>query len=88
MDDSDAIADKLRAIRAAGYSLTHDELKLGVHGIAAPVLDDRGNVVASIAIIEPAARAASLRDKSTRLKQAAADIRRALRNAAPVSDNS
>ena len=42
---------RLREIRADGYSVTHAEVDPDALGIAAPVFDHRGNVVAGISVV-------------------------------------
>jgi DNA-binding IclR family transcriptional regulator len=46
----------LLAIRAKGYAVTFGESHEGVHGVAAPVRDHAGRVVASVSVLGPAPR--------------------------------
>ncbi|HXF81558.1 MAG TPA: IclR family transcriptional regulator [bacterium] len=54
--DPDALRRDLAAIRAQGYSVTFGESHQGVHGVAAPIRDHTGGVVASLSVLGPAAR--------------------------------
>lgn len=54
--DPDALRRDLAAIRAQGYSVTFGESHEGVHGVAAPIRDHTGQVVASLSVLGPAAR--------------------------------
>jgi IclR family KDG regulon transcriptional repressor len=51
---------QLEGVRQLGYAVSHDELQLGVAGLAAPVLDASGSPVGSIAILVPSGRAGTL----------------------------
>ncbi len=51
-----AARDRLQEIRNLKYAISHDELQMGVHGVAAPLFDRAGNCIASVAILVPAAR--------------------------------
>lgn len=72
----DAAADMLRiqATKADGYAISHDELQLGVHGIAAPLRNRNGGCEASIGILVPSTRASILPSLSLALLDAAAKI--------------
>ena len=50
IQDKGKLKQKLLQIRNRGYDLTQEELYRGAWGLAAPILDDDGVVVASIAI--------------------------------------
>ncbi|KLL94250.1 hypothetical protein NJ76_31400 [Rhodococcus sp. IITR03] len=50
----------LADVRAAGFAISHDELRAGVHGIAAPVRGARSMTKASLGIITPSLRAGGL----------------------------
>jgi DNA-binding IclR family transcriptional regulator len=54
--DPEALRRDLAAIRAQGYSVTFGESHEGVHGVAAPIRDHTGRVVASVSVLAPAAR--------------------------------
>jgi IclR family KDG regulon transcriptional repressor len=57
---ADALRRQLESVRQLGYAVSHDELQLGVSGLAAPVLDATGSPVGSIAILVPSGRAGTL----------------------------
>ncbi len=46
----------LAAVRERGYSLTREELEIGLHAMAAPVRDRDGNVIAALSASGPAYR--------------------------------
>lgn len=75
---SDALAARLAAVRANGYATSHDELQLGVHGIAVPILGADGRCEASLAVLLPAARAGLLESLAPDLLAAARAIARDL----------
>jgi len=52
----DALRRDLATIRAQGYSVTFGESHDGVHGVAAPIRDHTGRVVASVSVLAPAVR--------------------------------
>jgi DNA-binding IclR family transcriptional regulator len=54
--DGEKLKRDLATIRARGYSVTFGESHAGVHGVAAPVRDHTGRVVASLSVLGPAAR--------------------------------
>jgi DNA-binding IclR family transcriptional regulator len=56
----EALRRQLESVRQLGYAVSHDELQLGVAGLAAPVLDAGGSPVGSIAILVPSGRAGTL----------------------------
>lgn len=58
--DPSGLKKRLDRTRADRYSISHDELQMGVHGLAAPVLEPGKGCQASLAILVPAARAKSL----------------------------
>ena len=78
--DPAALRRDLSAIRAQGHSVTFGESHEGVHGVAAPVRDHTGCVVASISVLGPAARIprARILDLITRVTQTASNISRDL----------
>lgn len=73
------LGDMLRQVRELGWSMSHDELQYGVHGLAVPIADPDGSVFASVAILVPAARAANLGAWTTRLRRSASAIEAALK---------
>jgi len=80
-DHPDAIRRQLEGVRQLGYSLSHDELQQGVHGLAVPVLDGAGVAVASLAILVPVTRATSITQHTDALLQSAASLSAALSGA-------
>lgn len=54
--DKDTLKDELRRIAIAGYALDLNETVQGVHCIAAPIFDEKGNVIACIWTSGPAGR--------------------------------
>lgn len=58
--DRDAIVQRIAKVRALGYASSRDELQLGVHGLAAPVLGADGFAQGSVGILVPQSRAISL----------------------------
>ena len=51
-----ALEDDLVAARSRGFAVTHDELEIGLSGVAAPVLGPEATVVATVGISGPTAR--------------------------------
>lgn len=78
--DPDALRRDLAVIRSQGYSITFGESHEGVHGVAAPVRNRTGQVVASISVLGPAARIprSRARELVSVVTQTAADISRDL----------
>jgi IclR family KDG regulon transcriptional repressor len=54
--DPQELRRDLAAIRAQGYSATFGESHEGVHGVAAPIRDHTGRVVASLSVLGPSVR--------------------------------
>lgn len=54
--DADQIREQLADIRAAGFAWTDQQLDLEVNGVAAPVVDSEGTIVAAISLYGPAYR--------------------------------
>lgn len=81
LDNPDGVRRQLEGVRQLGYSLSHDELQQGVHGLAVPVLDDTGVAVASLAILVPVTRANNLTEHTDALLEASAGLSRALAGA-------
>ncbi len=54
--DPDALRRDARLARRRGWAVTHDELEVGLSGVAVPVLGPRGQVVAALGISGPTAR--------------------------------
>ncbi|WP_338895229.1 hypothetical protein WBG99_05485 [Streptomyces sp. TG1A-60] len=51
----------------ATYAVTHDELRVGAYGLAVPVRDGDGEVVASLAVIVPTTRTPGFTDHAPTL---------------------
>jgi DNA-binding IclR family transcriptional regulator len=51
-----ALADELDRVRRDGYATSFEQLEVGLHGVAVPVFDPRGEVVAAISASGPAFR--------------------------------
>ena len=51
-----ALEEDLRLVRARGFAVTHDELEIGLSGVAAPVIGPESSVVATVGISGPTAR--------------------------------
>ena len=51
LTDADAILDRLTTIRADGYAVSRGEVDSTAMGIAAPLLDARGAVVAGLSVV-------------------------------------
>lgn len=56
MTDPDAFLREMKKVREQGYAVNRAEWRNDVWGIAAPVMDARGSVIAAIGISGPAAR--------------------------------
>lgn len=54
---SDTVRIEVAAIRAQGYAISDEEVAIGMYGIAAPIRDRRGGVVAAIILSAPMSRA-------------------------------
>jgi IclR family transcriptional regulator, KDG regulon repressor len=74
----DLLARTLDGVRNLGYAVSHDELQQGVHGLAVPVRDDHGHVLASLAIIVPALRGGGIVENLATLEAAARAVSKAL----------
>ncbi|MFQ5857529.1 MAG: IclR family transcriptional regulator [Anaerolineae bacterium] len=70
----------LRVIRNQGYIVTADDLDVGAHSIAAPILDHRGKVIAAISVAGPSNRFTDehIQRYVKLIRQGAAQISRAL----------
>ena len=58
LTDAERFTDELLATRRRGYASTVDELEVGLTGVAVPVRDHEGRVVAALGISGPTARLA------------------------------
>jgi DNA-binding IclR family transcriptional regulator len=72
--DPKAVERKLTEVRRRGYSLTRNELRGGIHAIAAPITDGNGHAVASMTVLMPANRGEGLADHREALLKAAGDV--------------
>lgn len=75
--DARSLAPKLARIKRQGFAASHDEVARGLHGLSAPVLDERA-VVGSIGIVVPASRAERLEALGRVIVRAAAQVGKAL----------
>lgn len=78
LDQPEAMRRRIEGIRQLGYALSHDEIQQGVHGLGAPILDDTGHAVASMAILTPTTRANRLPEYTDALLATTAELSRAL----------
>ncbi|TAL15797.1 IclR family transcriptional regulator [bacterium] len=81
--NADELAVELEKIRKQGYALSEQEYHDGIRGVAAPVYDHLGNVVAAVSITGPVYRFGEERIKSELLPlvmEAAAEMSRRLGN--------
>jgi DNA-binding IclR family transcriptional regulator len=72
--DGEEGVDRLRDTRARGYAVSHDELVVGASGLAAPVSDARGQVVASIGVVTPVHRFPEIERLAPAVLRAAASV--------------
>lgn len=75
---AEAVQKKLSAIRQNGYAISHDELQLGVHGLAVPLHTSHDQVDASLGLLLPMSRASGLEAHVGLLKRYAALIEASL----------
>lgn len=54
--DTGQLRRRLADVRAVGYATTHDELRAGAWGLAAPVRDGDGAAIASLSVVVPTTR--------------------------------
>lgn len=52
----DDLRARVAAVAGAGYAVSHGEREVGASGVAAPVLDERGHVLAALALGGPTPR--------------------------------
>lgn len=74
-DDLDAIERSLELIREQHFAVSHDELQMGVHGIAVPLFGADETAIGSIAILVPTSRAQNLETHLDALWRASSEIR-------------
>lgn len=72
--DPSAIMQRIDETRSSGFSITHDELQMGVHGVAVPVLERNQSCQVSLAILVPAPRAQTLKNFVQPLLNASLEI--------------
>lgn len=72
------VGPELALIREQGFALSHDELQHGVYGLAVPVFEPEGQVLASLAVLAPVARSGGLIDHREALSNAAKQISEAV----------
>jgi DNA-binding IclR family transcriptional regulator len=77
-DDPVAALARIETTKADGCSISHDELQMGVHGIAAPLLEKGGRCEASLGVLVPSMRAHLLLSLQKPLLGAAAEIMKGL----------
>ncbi len=85
--DPDALRAHLAQVRAQGYALDDEEYREGVRGVAAPVRDHRGQVVAAVNAGGPTSRLtdAAIQALVPHVEQAGAEISRRLGYLSPVA---
>lgn len=81
-EEPERITRRLTEVRALGYAITHDELRVGAYGLAVPVRDGDGEVVASLAVIVPTTRTPGFTDHAHTLAEAAERMTKLLAGAA------
>ncbi|MGZ5401388.1 MAG: IclR family transcriptional regulator [Nocardioides sp.] len=80
LTDPDALRREAGLARRRGWAVTHDELEVGLTGIAVPVLGPRGQLVAALGISGPTPRLAERLDElGLQLSDHAARLSRLLR---------
>ncbi|MFB9947481.1 IclR family transcriptional regulator [Rhizobium puerariae] len=76
--DPEVARQRIALTREAGYAVSYDELQLGVHGVAVPIIEEGGRCEASLAILVPAARSGLLSSLVEPLLAASREISRLL----------
>lgn len=76
--DPDAALARVEQTRRDGYAISHDELQMGVHGVAAPLIEPDGRCNASLAILVPSSRAETLPALKPKLLGMVSDISKLL----------
>jgi DNA-binding IclR family transcriptional regulator len=86
--DAEALRVNLAEIRRRGWAISFEETNLGAWGVAVPLLDVAGGIVASVGLAGPRARLsrAEVADHVTRLRAAATEIAQVLGLYVPKSD--
>ncbi len=87
--DPDALYQSLAAIRQQGYAITREDIQFGIGSVAAPILDQTGDIVGAICVIK---KVSEINDKTegglaTAVTVAARDIslRLGWRHGVPVA---
>lgn len=65
---------RIEQTRRDGYAISHDELQMGVHGVAAPLIEPDGRCNASLGILVPSTRADTLPALTPKLLELAANV--------------
>lgn len=82
--DADALRRDAAATRRRGWAITHDELEVGLSGVAVPVSGARGELIAALGVSGPTPRIEGRLDELGRLLQnRAAQLSTLLRARAP-----
>lgn len=78
--DPEALRGDLAEIRERGWAISFEETNVGVWGVAVPLIDGRGEVIASVGLAGPSARLseAEVADHVRRLRAGTAEIARTL----------
>lgn len=87
---ADSMAGELSAIRGAGFAQSAKQTSIDVGAISAPILDDRGFVVAALTLVDrvDALEGESGSKKQSSLKQEAAALSRLIRCCVPMPNGS
>lgn len=74
--DPDGFQQEMQRVRRAGYAINRGEWRPGVNGLAAPIFDGTGAVIAAIGISGPDTRLrmSRLRDLTTPVREAAEQL--------------
>ncbi|WP_329548539.1 IclR family transcriptional regulator [Streptomyces sp. NBC_01356] len=86
--EPDVLKESLDDVRRRGYATSHDELQLGVYGIAVPLLDREGHAFASMAILVPSGRSGDLERHVDALRAGAEEIQSRCTRGLDDSDDS
>ena len=78
--DLQSLQSQLADVRDRGYAVNHEEWRLGVSGLGAPVFDQFGRAIAAVGLSAPSTRLGPQNEHATALKlvQAADSISQAL----------
>ena len=79
LGDGARIEEGMRdSIRRRGYAISTDELENGASGVAAPILDHRGQAVAALGVVAPTPRLPDPATLGPRIAQTAMEVSRRL----------